>query len=273
MNRLWHRSRILSSLTLLLSLTLTACGGGGGDGGTPTPVPDANPTGYYDNRGTASVMAGAGNTQVAVTDLQGVIHNNRLMMLSAAQDLSYDGSITVSGNSYSGTLSVYFEGAFQGTAPVTGTISEGTSVSGTLTGAGAGNGSFQLLYAANNGEAAALSVVGRNTIASWFARVGGSTSNMQIVIDSSTGEIVPDPGTANDGVFAGCQMSGTITPVSARHFYTVSAVLSGCTDVPSANGSYTGLAATRTENAATTNDRMFFAVTNGTYGLASEFFY
>ena len=206
-------------------IVLTACGGGGGDGGTPLPTPDANPTGYYDNRGTASVLPGVGNTQVAVTDLQGIIHNNRLMMLSAAQDLSYDGSITVSGNSYSGTLSVYFKGAFQGAAPVTGTITQGTSVSGTLTGTGAGSGSFQLLYAANNGEAAALSRVENMTNPYWQGPIGGSAS-MNVIAINSAGNLLHAQAAFN-GTFEQCEITGTINPIAGSNLYTVTIVFDG----------------------------------------------
>ena len=70
---------------LVLGFTLQACGGGGGGGGDPTPpttVPNADPKGYYNNTGSAALVSGN------VTDLQGMIHNNRLIMLSANSGLS-----------------------------------------------------------------------------------------------------------------------------------------------------------------------------------------
>jgi len=261
-----HRTRTLV-VSILISL-LTACGGGGGDGGTPAPVPNADPTGYYDTRGTASVLAGAGNTQVAITDLQGIIHNNRLMMLSAATDLSYDGSITVSGNSYSGTLSVYFEGTHQGTASVTGTISQGSSVSGTLTGTGAGSGSFQLLYAASNSETAALGRV--ENLTNWEGPIGGSTSGYQFAVDSA-GTISHDIRVTN-GVFQACDMYGSLTAISDTNLYLthVTFDVTSCSNaaVYTVND-YTGLATTVSRGG--TDNILVMIATNGSYSIASEF--
>ena len=249
-----HRTRTLA-VSILITL-LTACGGGGGEGGTTPPPPDAVPTGYYDNTGTATLDTGN------VADLQGIIDNNRLMMLSTATGFSYDGSITVSGNNYSGTLSVYDNGTLVGTAPVTGTITQGTSVSGTLTGTGAGSGSFQLLYAANNGEAAALPAIQGSL--GWRGHIGGSTSGLgfNFAVDAS-GNVIDDVRTT-DGAFAGCGVVGPIAPISGTHLYVVSVTLSSCRTA--ANGNYTGLAALRTSN------RLFFMVTNGSFSLSNEFY-
>lgn len=166
------RSRLL--LAFGLALALVACGGGGGGGGDPAPLVNAIPTGYYINTGTASVLAGTGNTQVTASDLEGMIYNNRLMMQSVTQGLSYDGTIGISGNSYSGTLSVYDDGVLLGTAPVSGTITQGSTVTGTLSGTGAGNGTFTLNYAATNGEVAGLSRVEDMTTPFWEVQSGGA---------------------------------------------------------------------------------------------------
>jgi len=242
---------------------LTACGGGGGDGGTTPPPPDAVPTGYYDNTGTATLDIGN------VADLQGIIHNNRLMMLSATAGLSYDGSITVSGNNYSGTLSVYDDGSLLGTAPVSGSITQGVRVAGTLTGTGAGRGSFTLNYAANNGEAAALSTLSRGVAtAVWSGPLGGSRFGdyrMQI----SDGGSITHHTVTTDGTFDGCEMSGTITPLSGTHLYTVTITVTACGSLNGTN--YTGLAATRTQDPSLGNDRLFFGVTNGGYSVSAEF--
>ena len=130
----------LRALILGFALTLQACGGGGGGsgGGDPTPpttVTNADPKGYYNNTGSAALASGN------VTDLQGMIHNNRLIMLSANAGLSYDGTIAITGNNYTGTLSVY-DDTLQGTASVSGTIMQGQAVTGTLTGAGVGSGEW-----------------------------------------------------------------------------------------------------------------------------------
>ena len=260
-----HHTRPLV-VSILIGL-LTACGGGGGDGGGTTPapqVPDAVPTGYYDNRGTGTLNS------TTVTDLQGIIHNNRLMMLSATAGLSYDGSITVSGNNYSGTLSVYDDGTLVGTAPVTGTITQGTSVSGTLTGTGAGSGSFQLLYAASNSETAALGRVEDTTNPYWEGPIGGSVSKNVIAINS--GGNLLHAQAAFDGTFDGCNIYGTIAPIAATNLYTVTIVFdtAGCINPDIiTNNNYTGLATTRQRTTA--DDTLVMIATNGSYSVATDF--
>ena len=263
----WTTTSHRFSLILGLVFVLQACGGGGGGGGDPTPpttVPNADPKGYYNNTGSAALVSGN------LTDLQGMIHNNRLIMLSANAGLSYDGTIAITGNNYTGTLSVYDDGTLLGTAPVTGVITQGQTVTGTLTGTGAGSGTFTLNYAANNSEAAALSAVQRS--GNWFAPVGGSTTEFAMSVRTN-GDIIETVMT--DGIFGGCSMVGSIAPVSGTHLYTVSLTLSSCNPkytLTTADGTYTGLATTRTQNSGTPNDRLLFVVTNGTYSLSNEFY-
>ena len=267
----WYRFPLL----FIAVSVLQSCGGGGGGGGgggNPPVVPNADPTGYYINSGSASVIAGNGTTSVNITDLQGVIHNNRLVMFSAAQGLSYDGILTINGNDFTGTVTVYDNGAMRTTGvAISGTIDQGTTVTGTIAGTAAGSGTFALNYAANNSEAAALSSVGRSS--RWNGDIGGSTgADFAMFIDPATGNII-DEFSATTGVFRDCRITGVITPISGTHLYAVNITLSRChATTAAAEGSYTGLAATRTEDPATPNDRLFFTVTNGTFSVGSEFF-
>lgn len=254
-------------VALMAYALLTACGGGGGGGGDPAPLVNAIPTGYYINTGTASVLAGAGNTQVTASDLEGMIYNNRLMMQSVTQGLSYDGTISISGNGYSGTLSVYDDGVLLGTAPVSGTITQGSTVTGTLSGTGAGNGTFTLNYAATNSEVAGLGRVEDTTDPFWRGRIGGSTPNYSLAIDNAGALSHRDP--VFEGTFNGCRVSGTITPIAATNLYSLSITLDFCITTAVNNNNYTGLATTRQRVAA--DDTLVFMATNGTYSLATDF--
>ena len=259
-------------VALMAYALLTACGGGGGGGGDPAPLVNAIPTGYYNNTGTASVLAGAGNTQVTASDLEGMIYNNRLMMQSVAQGLSYDGTITISGNSYSGTLSVYDDGVLLGTAPVSGTITQGSTVTGTLSGTGAGNGTFTLNYAATNAQVAALGRVEETANPFWHGPIGGSTSDYFFGISASGALGHAGPATSN-GTFHGCEFLGDkITPIAGTNLYSVTVMFDpiGCINpnIITVNN-YTGLATTRQRVAA--DDTLVFMVTNGTYSLATDF--
>ena len=255
-----HRTCMLA-VSILVAL-LTACGGGGGDGGGTTPapqVPDAIPTGYYDNTGTATLATGN------VTDLQGIIHDNRLMMLSIATGFSYDGTITISGNNYSGTLSVYDDGSLLGTAAVTGSITQGVRVTGALAGTGAGSGTFTLNYAANNGEAAALSKV--ENLGSWAGLVGGSATTLRFVINGA-GTIVHDAEVFT-GTFNNCDVSGVITPIAGTRLYSVNITLASCATSEVTGIGYTGVATTRQKINA--DDTLVLMTSKGNYHLAGEF--
>lgn len=259
------QSRYRFCLTLGLALILQACGGGGDD--APAPTPNADPKGYYNNTGTATVLAGTGNTQVSITDLQGMIYNNRLIMFSVAQGLSYYGTISISGNSYSGTVNAYDDGTLVATsAAVSGAIVQGSTVTGTLTGAGAGSGSFTLNYAATNSEVAALARV-ENMLA-WEGVIGGGTTTGYMFNVNSTGNVLHHDQILS-GVFSGCSMNGTISPVIGANLYSVSVTLTACSNAAVNATNYTGLATTRQKLAA--DDTLVWIVTNGTYSMAAEF--
>jgi len=119
---------------------------------TVTVLAGADPTGYYTNSGFVDVKAGDNTTQRLVQDLQGMVHNGQLMMLSDTENLAYIGTFTVSGNDFSGSVTLYEAGVMVAeNVPVDGMITAQAKITGTLRGTGAANGSFQLDYAADNG--------------------------------------------------------------------------------------------------------------------------
>ncbi len=251
----------LLAITLLATLgMMTGCGSGGGGGGTP--VPDAVPTGYYANTGTADILADDNSTPVSITDLQGMIYNGRLIMLSVARGLSYDGTITVSGNNFSGTVSIYRNGTKlpAATATVDGIINQGSTVSGVLTGTGAGNGSFLLNYGIFNSGSVVLADIGGSN---WESAVGGSSTNYIFTLDS-LGPL-NNFTKVTDGVFAGCDIGGTVTSLSHPNIFSVTMVLTGCTN-PAVNGTYTGLT-TPVFSMINQFNVMFWGVSNGTYSM------
>jgi len=247
---------------LCVCSALTSCGSGGGG----STVTNAVPTGYYGNNGTAAVFADNNATPLNITDLQGMIHNNRFIMMSFGRSLSYDGTITVTGNSYAGSVTVYRNGVPITTATVDGMIDQGVTISGVLagTGTGAGRGSFLLNYSAKNTEAADLN----NVATIWPGQIGGSTSNFEFSVAPVTG-IMTSSLSTTDGVFQACVLgsNSTIAPISGLHLFTVSLTLSGCAGGNTVNGTYTGLATTRNVS----NDNMPFAVSNGAYSIHRDF--
>jgi len=246
----------------VLAVVLQGCfhssGGGGGGGGI---TPDANPEGYYINTGSATVSDGAGGT-MTVDNLQAIVNGTRIMMMSVPDDLLYDGTITsISGNSFTADFKIYFEGgdianALPMTATASGTITEGSSITGTLTGSGVGSGTFSLTYAMTNNELSAFSrienVAGTND--TWGAIIGGGVLTPQEFIIDATGALTHDTVSAF-GIFASCEMNGSLTPITDSSLYSVSVVLTRCGS-SDRDGTYTGLAVSRTD--ATTDDTLVF---------------
>jgi len=247
-------------------------------GGGSSVVPDADPAGYYINTGTASVDDGMSGT-IDINDLQAMVNGDRIIMMSVANKLLYDGNITnIDGNSFTADFIVYTDGANPMATTASGTITTGSSITGTLTGSGVGSGSFTLSYASTNHNDTAADIArieneaGVNT--TWGAKVGNSVFEQEIIIDSSgaiTSETPP-----LGGVFTSCDMNGTLSPISGSSLYSVSVTLAGCGGAGGIrNGDYTGLATSRTD--LETDDTLVFAVTKDTtvanerFSLNAEF--
>jgi len=256
-------------LLALFMLTVQGCGGGGGS----DAVTSVDPTGYYNVQGTASVGDGNGGT-LAITDLQGMVSGDRFIAISDANGLVYDGKITgITGNDFSATVSVFQDGVFLSTATLTGMITKGAKITGTLTGNEQGSGTIdELLYAQSNNMVAALSSVQNNVNEGWFGRVGGGVAApLSFVIDAE-GNLTPSF-SATDGVFKQCTVgSGTISSVTGTSLYTLNLELSNCSN-DDVNGDYSGLAVMRTESEETPiGERLVLVVSKPNFSLYSEFF-
>ena len=259
---------IFSTLIFIgLVLGMQACGGSGG--GTPTPA-DANPTGYYENTGIATVDATA-----AINDLQAMINGNRLMMISDTEGLFYDGTITsISVNDFTANVSVFKHGEpiASPSATISGTITEKSKITGTLTGIGAGNGIFTLQYATTNNLAADLTRIERDstTPAQWESDIGGGGDTTRFEVVSGT---IGVPNFSSNGFFAGCNVgSGSFTPINGTSLYEVTMNVTGCTTNPGADLTYVGLAASWTLGGSA-DDRLAIGVTdvNSTFSINGDF--
>jgi len=262
-------SLLMILLALFSMLTVQGCGGGGGN----DTVTNADPTGYYNVQGTASVGDGSGGTLV-INDLQAMVNGDRFIAISDANGLVYDGKITdITGNDFSATVSVFQDGVFLSTATLTGMITEGSNITGTLTGNEQGNGTIHnLLYALSNDTvAAALSSVQNNVNEGWFDRVGGGVQTGFAFAIDVKGNLTPGF-SATDGVFEQCTVgSGTILPVTGTSLYTLDLTLSNCS-VSDVNGDYSGLATMRIESEeAPIGERLVLVVSNTDFSLQGEF--
>lgn len=250
-------------LAMLAGLVLQGCGGGGGS----TTPPNANPAGYYSNDGTALVKQVDNTTDLGITDLQALVYDNRMMMMSATEALLYDISITsISGNSFNGTAVIFLNGQNSGTATVSGIITQGSSITGTLTGTGAGNGTFSLIYATSNSEVATLSRVAKPD---WTGPLADSATNYQLIVDDAgnISELTP----VFSGVFNACSVVGELWVIPDTSMYKQNGFgIAGCAN-DDVDAWYTGLATTRSQ--ITVDDRLvlMFVHADKTFALYGEF--
>ncbi|GMR16677.1 MAG: hypothetical protein BMS9Abin31_1040 [Gammaproteobacteria bacterium] len=271
------RSQLTTFILMGFVFGMLGCSGGGG--GTPPPPADAKPTGYYDKTGTVTLDddgAGGGNTPI--TDLQAMINGNRFMMISDAQGLFYDGTITsITVNDFAANVSVFKHGEpiTNPSATIAGTITEKSKIEGTITGTGAGNsnGLFTLQYAQNNNQAADLTRIERSGAGgAWDSEIGGAGIDLTLLEINAAGNIVPS-GSAVDGFFADCVISsGSFTPISGTSLYNVTMSMTNCTTNGGvANLTYVGLAASWTNTVA--DDRLVIGATDGnsTYSVNGDF--
>jgi hypothetical protein len=249
-----------TSFVALLGLGGLMYGCGSSDSGTP---PNANPTGYY-SQGSLSVSDGT------ITDnnaLQAMVYNDRIIMMSAANNLLYDGTITsINQSSFSATFTIYDNGQNLVTASATGTITQGSSVTGTLSGTGLGNGTFSLTYALGNNNPAAIARIERFPLQDWEG-INGSLFQRYYKVDSA-GLLLADD-TTGLGDFRNCNMGGTFIPISGVNVYTINVTVTGCQNTAINGTNYSGLAASRSE--VNTDDRFILAVSNSTYSMYGEF--
>ena len=262
-------SRLAAFPLILLVLVLQGCFHDDDDP-APAPVPDATPAGYYLDKGEAFLSDGGSGT-IDISDLQAMVHGNRIMMMSAKEELLYDGTITdITGDEFTADFTIYYQGEkpTESSATVTGQIIEGLSISGTLNGSGFGEGTFSLLYASTNIEMAAISRIENVTDnTDWIGIIGNSVGDLEFTIDGA-GALLSSGDATSSPSFHGCDFVGTVTPINGSSLYSVSVNLTECIG-GNANGDYTGFAASRTQT--NLDDRLVFAVSDGRYSPNTDF--
>ena len=110
-------------------------------------VSNADPTGFYGINGTASVKHDDNMTDLTMTDLQGMVNGKEFSAISVSKGIIYVGKMTdIDANDFTGQVSIYRNGMLLTKASIVGTINEHASLTATLIGSGAGNGTFSLNY-------------------------------------------------------------------------------------------------------------------------------
>lgn len=231
---------------------------------TVTCVNHANPTGYYDETGTANVDDGSGGV-ITITDLQAMVSGNRLMMLSMTEGVVYDGTMTIIGEDYTATLTIYKNGVKSTTSTVEGIITATSYITGNLTGTGYGSGNFQINYPkTTNGMASAIPRIDINSgHLTWTGSLSGSTASHQVKIET-TGTW-PDFDNPSQGTFNNCNIIGVVSTVVNSSLYNVLMEIQLCGVKNGAT--YSGFSATQT----TADTTLVVIFTNGEYAGYGEY--
>ncbi len=228
---------------------------------TVTVIADQDATGYF--TGSAAVKTeGAPTVDFAVTDLQIMISGTRIMMMSDARALLYDGTFSVSGNDLTSTVTIYHNGnKTAATAVINATITEGSQLTGSFTGTELGNGTFVSTYSTLNSTASVITQVNNNF---WQADLNESTlGTLEFDVDN-VGNLA-DSIRQNDLTFAQCRVAGgTFLPIANTSLFAVSITFDICT-TSAVNGTYTGFAQFKTTTT------FALPVSNDTYAFADDF--
>jgi len=247
---------------LVAAMLLVSCGGGGG--GTSTP-PAADPTGYYGTSGTLDYTA-VGGTTVNATKVQGIVENNQILLFTSNGFDIYDIQLTsISGNDFTGTAKVYENTGTKlevADLTISGTITAGSSITGTFSSATAsfGQGTFTLVY---NDQMGAIPSGSNN----WGLTVSLTTVDFNT---DGAGAIANGP-TTPTGLLAGCSVSpgGTTTQIGSSKIYKVVLSLANSGATCAFAGDYTGYLVA--QDAAATALAMAIVKTDGTKALGASF--
>ena len=245
--------------------TVTATNSGGNNTATVsitvTVIALQDATGYF--TGSAAVKTDGDDTlDFAVDDLQIMISGTRIMIMSDAQALLYDGQFTISGNDLTSTVTIYHNGNMTGTAALTATVSEGSQITGTFTGTELGNGTFVSTYSQLNNTASALTQVDNRD---WFAFINESTVGLLEFTFDFSGNVGNGIERQTELTFQDCQIiAGTFLPIANTSLFEIIVTFDLC-NTAAVDGTYTGLAQLKTAS--------IFAATisNGIYAFADDF--
>jgi hypothetical protein len=231
------------TLTLTLSAASGAALGTATATGTIVNDDNADPKGYYTGSATVKDPDDI-NTDLVLSDLKVLVSGNRMTMMSINGVIYYDAQITsVEGNDFTADVTIYLDMDQNITlAPVSstmsGTITEGSRIEGTIAGTGAATGVFSADY-----DSMSDTPAGSSDIANKWDGYFNNRSNatLTFTLDAS-GSVSMDFGDQPlFGIFKTCLFSGSISPISSQGLFAVNLEMSDCIQA-NYTGNYTGFA-------------------------------
>jgi hypothetical protein len=209
-------------------------------------------------------------TDLIIDDLQALVSGNQIKMMSVAEGLLYDVTITsISENTFTGDVEIYRDGVQLPSAVVSGMITEGSSITGALTGEGSGNGTFDLVYSMHNGQMADLSRIDDTNIG---LRWNISNNFICTICDFDIGSdgVMNFDAIFFEPLFDGCSIeNGVITAITGTSLYSVDLTLANCNTDSAIDGVYTGLAIDRFD--IQPDALLVTAISNGAYAIYGDF--
>ena len=197
------------------------------------------------------------------SDLQIMISGTRIMIMSDAQALLYDGTFTVSGNDLTSTVTIYHNGNKKAaTATLNATITAGSQLTGTFTGTELGNGTFVSTFSNLSNTASSLAQVNNNF---WLTALNESASyNFEFELRATS--TLLESTAPGDPTFVNCRTlaGSSYEPIANSSLFAVTIVFNACTNA-AVDGTYTGFSQAKTATTITVT------VSNGTYAFADDF--
>ena len=264
-------------LSLLIGVIGISCGGGGG-GGTPPPPADEEANGIYSGTGSGTFTGVNAEKAMTLNKVKGISDGTRFMFFNAEPDnadlnVLYDGTITsISKTDLVATADVYQGGKIVAIGvAVTGTVNSRSRIQ--LTFAASGDflgGSIDADFNTLYDRGATQQRIYAGAIGSWTSgRLYMVIPLMRGVDFSSYADNTMSVTASTPAATNSCYIDGTFgIPDATVNLYEIvdNLVLSNpvCTDVGETTG-YTGFATI--VDVVSTDDTVWYAVTNGTFSI------
>ncbi len=231
------------TLTLKLIAATGATLGTASVTGTIVNDDHADPKGYYTGSATVKDPDNI-NIDLVLSDLKVLVSGNRMTMMSINGVIYYDAQITsIEGNDFTADVTIYLDMDQNITlAPVSstmsGTITEGSRIEGTIAGTGAATGVFSVDYDSMSVTTADSADIAYKWNGYFNNRINAT---LTFTLDTSGSVSMDFVDQVAFGIFEDCHISGSVLPIASQGLFAVNFEMADC-DQDAYKGNYTGFA-------------------------------